>query len=48
MRFDYSTISQGTILRPNEEEFKNFRKYITSLENNPKLQDHGIVKVNFN
>lgn len=45
MRLDYSTIPQGKIFRPNKEEFKNFRKYITSLENNPDIADHGIIKV---
>ena len=48
MRLDFSTIPYGKVFKPTEEEFKNFRAYITSLENNPECQNHGIIKVKFN
>ena len=45
MQTNVNTISEGVILRPSEEEFADFRKFINSLESRPELSDQGIVKV---
>jgi hypothetical protein len=41
----FDSIPEGLVLRPSLAEFKNFREYIHKLETDPKLMDHGILKV---
>jgi hypothetical protein len=45
MKTDVTTIPEGVTLYPTEEEFKDFRTYINTLESRPELQNQGIVKV---
>lgn len=45
MQIDFSGIKEGPVLRPSLNEFKDFRKYIHSIETCPELADCGIVKV---
>ena len=42
---DYSNIPLGITLHPSTEQFSDFRNYVNTLEADPALADHGIVKV---
>ena len=48
MQTSLDQIPQGVVLTPSTAEFKDFRKYINSLEHRPELADQGVVKVNYN
>ncbi len=38
-------VPMGVVLRPSEKEFKDFKKYLYSVLENPKYQNAGCVKV---
>ena len=38
-------IQYGKILRPSENDFKDFRKYVEKIFVDPKLKNQGCVKV---
>lgn len=40
-----SGIPFGHVLHPSEEEFRDFRKFVNKLSQNPSLQQAGFVKI---
>ena len=40
-----SEIPFGSVLHPSEEEFRDFRKFVNKLSQNPSLQKAGFVKI---
>lgn len=45
MKIDYSSIPYAEVLHPTEAEFKDFRRYVNGLSQNPKYANASLVKI---
>lgn len=45
MKTDYSSIPYAEVLHPTEAEFKDFRRYVNGLSQNPKYANASLVKI---
>jgi len=45
MQIPIDSISYGEVLYPTEEEFRNFRSYVSKLATSPRFADASLIKV---
>ena len=41
----YENVRMAKVLRPTEKEFKNFRKFVEKIYNDPAFREEGCIKV---